>query len=44
MLWYLSSSIFMSALFLMAYVYYLKKGQFSDEEDTKYQIFHEEDS
>lgn len=28
---------------IVVYVYYLRKGQFEDPEDVKYQMFREED-
>ena len=43
MLWYLVSSLAMGLAGMMVYIYYLKKGQFEDEEDVKYQIFRDED-
>lgn len=43
MLWYISSSIFMGLVGVAAYLYYLKKGQFEDPEDVKYQMFRDEE-
>ena len=42
MFWYLLSSIFMALGALLIYIYYLKKGQFDDLEDIKYQMFRDE--
>lgn len=33
------SSIALGLAALFVYIYYLKKGQFEDQEDVKYQIF-----
>lgn len=43
MFWYISSSIAMGIAGLMIYIYYLRKGQFDDGEDVKYQMFREEE-
>lgn len=43
MFWYISSSIAMGIAGLAIYVYYLRKGQFDDGEDVKYQMFREEE-
>lgn len=42
MIWYLLGSIFMGLAGVIIYVYYLRKGQFEDPEDVKYQMFREE--
>lgn len=39
MLWMIVSSIALGLAALLVYIYYLKKGQFEDSEDVKYQIF-----
>lgn len=28
---------------LLVYLYYFRQGQFEDQEDVKYQLFHEEE-
>lgn len=43
MIWYLASSIALGLGGLIIYIYYLKKGQFDDPEDVKYQMFREEE-
>ena len=43
MIWYIVSSIAMALVGGLIYVYYLRKGQFDDPEDVKYQMFREED-
>lgn len=43
MLWYLTSSLVLGICGIALYLYYLKKGQFEDGEDVKYQMFREED-
>lgn len=42
MFWYLSSSIALALAGVIIYIYYLKKGQFDDHEEPKYQMFREE--
>lgn len=42
MYWYLMSSIVMALAGILVYVYYLRKGQFDDVEDIKYQMFRDE--
>lgn len=44
MLWCLASSIFLGIGGLIVYIYYLKKGQFEDPEDVKYQMFRDEEN
>lgn len=43
MFWCLMSSIILSLGGIMGYVYYLRKGQFDDHEDVKYQMFRDKD-
>ncbi|MGK5594553.1 MAG: cbb3-type cytochrome oxidase assembly protein CcoS [Parachlamydiaceae bacterium] len=43
MFWYVSSSIAMGLASLIIYFYYMRKGQFEDAEDVKYQIFREKE-
>lgn len=43
MFWYLFSSILMALGGITVYVYYLRRGQFDDLEDVKYQMFRQED-
>lgn len=43
MFWYISSSIAMGIAGLFVYIFYLRKGQFDDGEDVKYQMFREEE-
>lgn len=43
MLWYLFSSLLMALGGALIYVYYLRKGQFEDLEDVKYQMFRDEE-
>lgn len=43
MLAYVISSLALGFAGLTIYVYYLKKGQFEDQEEVKYQIFHDEE-
>lgn len=43
MIWYIASSMFMGLSGLMIYLYYMKKGQFDDPEDVKYQLFRDEE-
>lgn len=42
MFWYLLSSLVLGVAGLLVYLYYLRKGQFDDSEEVKYQIFHED--
>lgn len=42
MYWCLMSSLLMGLGGIAIYIYYLKKGQFDDPEDVKYQMFREE--
>ena len=43
MFWYIVSSIAMGLAGIVVYIYYLRKGQFEDPEDVKYQMFRDED-
>lgn len=43
MFWTLIFSIAGGICGLGVYIYYLKKGQFDDPEDVKYQLFREEE-
>lgn len=43
MLWYIVSTIAMALAGFVVYLYYLRKGQFEDPEDVKYQMFREEE-
>ena len=43
MFWSLFSTIAMALLGVIVYIYYLRKGQFDDPEDVKYQMFREEE-
>lgn len=42
MIWYLASTFAMALSGLLIYLYYLKKGQFEDSEDVKFQLFRED--
>lgn len=39
MFWYLLSSIVMGLAGIVIYVYYLRRGQFDDPEDVKFEMF-----
>lgn len=43
MSWDLVGSIAMAIAGAIIYIYYLRKGQFEDGEDVKYQIFRDEE-
>jgi len=43
MVWELSSSLVLALAGIGIYLYYLKKGQFEDPEDVKYQMFRDEE-
>lgn len=43
MLWTIISSITMALAGILIYVYYLRKGQFDDPEDVKYQLFRDDE-
>jgi homoserine kinase len=42
MIWTLLSSIIGAVAGLAIYIYYLRKGQFENPEEVKYQLFREE--
>lgn len=44
MLWTIVSSVMMGLGFLLIYFYYMRKGQFEDPEDVKYQMFRDEEN
>lgn len=44
MLIYISLSIASGIAGVFIYVYYLRKGQFNDQEEVKYQIFRDEEN
>lgn len=44
MLWFIISSLCMGISALLIYFYYMKKGQFDDGEDVKYQIFRDDEN
>lgn len=43
MFWYIASSLAFGLAGLAVYIYFLKKGQFEDPEDVKYQLFREDE-
>ncbi len=43
MMWLIASSAALGLAGLLIYVYYMRKGQFDDPEDVKYQMFRDED-
>ena len=43
MFWTLMSSLAGGAVGILVYIYFLRKGQFEDPEDVKYQMFREEE-
>lgn len=43
MMWCIGSSLILGIAGIAVYVYYLKKGQFDDPEDVKYQMFRDEE-
>ncbi|MCB1118677.1 MAG: cbb3-type cytochrome oxidase assembly protein CcoS [Chlamydiia bacterium] len=43
MIWYLFSTLTMGIGGIVCYIYFLKKGQFDDPEDTKYELFREDE-
>jgi cbb3-type cytochrome oxidase maturation protein len=43
MIWCIGSSLIMGVAGIVIYVYYLRKGQFDDPEDVKYQMFRDEE-
>lgn len=42
MIWILASTLIMALAGISVYIYYLRKGQFEDTEDVKYQMFRED--
>lgn len=43
MVWYLCGTISFALGGMLIYIYYLRKGQFEDPEDVKYQMFREDE-
>lgn len=43
MIWCLASSLLLGLGGMAIYIYYLRKGQFEDPEDVKYQMFRDEE-
>jgi cbb3-type cytochrome oxidase maturation protein len=43
MIWLIVSSIALGLSGMLIYIYYLRKGQFEDPEDVKYQMFRDEE-
>jgi cbb3-type cytochrome oxidase maturation protein len=43
MFWCLFSSIALGLAGVVVYIYYMRKGQFDDPEDVKYQMFRDEE-
>lgn len=43
MFWCLSSSLLLGLVGMVIYLYYLRKGQFEEQEDVKYQMFRDDD-
>lgn len=43
MFWELGITLSFALMGLVIYLYYLKKGQFEDPEDVKYQMFRDEE-
>lgn len=44
MFWFIVSSLALAMAGLAVYIYYMRKGQFEDVEDIKYQMFREEEN
>lgn len=44
MFWCLLSSLALGLAGVAVYIYYLRKGQFDDPEDVKYQMFRDEEN
>lgn len=44
MIAFIISSIALGLMGLLIYVYFMRKGQFNDPEDVKYQIFRDEEN
>jgi len=43
MIWFITSTLAAGLMGLLVFIYYLRKGQFDDIEDVKYQMFREEE-
>lgn len=43
MIWYLATTFSFALAGMLIYIYYLRKGQFDDSEEVKYQMFREEE-
>lgn len=43
MIWYLAPTFSFALAGMIIYIYYLRKGQFDDSEDVKYQMFREDE-
>ncbi len=43
MLWYLTTTLAFALAGMLVYIYYLRKGQFEELEDVKYQMFRDEE-
>jgi hypothetical protein len=43
MLWYIASSLAFALAGLAVYIYYMRRGQFEDSEEVKYQLFREDE-
>lgn len=43
MLWLIVSGVALGLASLMIYYYYMRKGQFEDPEDVKYQMFRDKE-
>jgi cbb3-type cytochrome oxidase maturation protein len=43
MIWLIVSSLAFGCSGLLVYVYYMRRGQFEDPEDVKYQMFRDEE-
>lgn len=44
MFWCLLSSLALGLAGVVIYIYYLRKGQFDDPEDVKYQMFRDDEN
>lgn len=43
MIWYLTTTFSFALAGMLVYIYYLRQGQFDDNEDVKYQMFREDE-
>lgn len=43
MIWYLATTFSFAMAGMLVYIYYLRKGQFADIEDVKYQMFRDDE-